>query len=197
MQFNENISKEDLNALPLEAFEEEIHVIDSIDQVDSAVAYLSQQSMLGFDTETKPCFTKGQKNKVALLQLSTEDHAFLFRICKIGLPQPLADILANPKILKMGVAIRDDIKGLQKWTPFEPNGFVELSDCAKEFGIQASGLKKLCGIVMGFRISKSQQLSNWEDVTLKPSQQTYGATDAWAGLMIYKKLKTTNIQNNE
>jgi len=194
VQFNENISRDDLNALPLQAFKKEIHVIDSLDKVEEAAEYLKKQKMLGFDTETKPSFQKGQKNKVALLQLSTEEHAFLIRICKIGLPKPIADILADENILKMGVAIRDDIKGLQKWQFFEPAGFIELSNFAKEFGIQASGLKKLCGIVMGFRISKSKQLSNWEEEHLEPGQKTYGATDAWAGLMIYKKLK--NIEEN-
>ncbi len=161
--------------------------------VSSCVEYLRRQTLLGFDTETKPCFTPRSKNNVALLQLSTEYKAFLIRTCKIGLPKPIAEILANPNITKMGVAIKDDIRGLQKWQKFTPQGFIELSDYSNKFGIEAAGLKKLCGIVLGFRISKSQQLSNWEENILKPNQQLYAATDAWVGLMIYNKLK--NIEN--
>lgn len=181
-------------ALPLEAFKGEIVVVDSPGKVAECVNYLSRQSMLGFDTETKPCFARGGRNKVALLQLSTEERAYLIRICKIGLPKAVAAILANPSIIKMGVAINDDIRGLQKWTKFEPRNFVELSNYSTKFGIEACGLKKLSGIVLNFRISKSQQLSNWEDDKLKPSQQLYGATDAWVGLMIYKRL--INIEKN-
>lgn len=196
MQFNENISKEELLALPLKAFPGEIIVIDSPGSVSQCVEYLSRQRFLGFDTETKPCFSKGGKNKVALLQLSTEHRAYLIRTCKIGLPKKIADILANPYITKLGVAINDDIKGLQKWMKFQPSGFVELSNYSNKFGIEACGLKKLCGIVLGFRISKGQQLSNWEDDKLKHSQQLYGATDAWAGYMIYQKLHSIEKNMN-
>ena len=193
MRFKKNISKEELLALPLRAFGKEIITVDSPATVTACVEYLNKQTLLGFDTETKPCFAPRSKNNVALLQLSSEDKAFLIRTCKIGLPKAIADILANPNIIKMGVAIKDDIRGLQKWQKFVPQGFIELGDYSNKFGIEACGLKKLCGIVLGFRISKSQQLSNWEEYTLKPSQKLYAATDAWVGLMIYNKLK--NIEN--
>ncbi len=189
MQFEKDISKEDLNGLPLKAFTGRIDVIDSPDKVAACVQYLSRQSALGFDTETKPCFSRGSKNKVALLQLSTEERAYLIRTCKIGLPKSIAGILANPNIIKTGVAINDDVHGLQKWTQFQPAGFVELSNYSTKFGIEACGLKKLSGIVLGFRISKSQQVSNWEEDKLKTSQKVYGATDAWVGLKIYQKLR--------
>ena len=194
MHFNENISKEELVKLPLKAFTGRIDVIDSPGKVSACVQYLSRQRVLGFDTETKPCFNKGGKNKVALLQLATEDRAYLIRTCKIGLPRAVAAILANPNIVKTGVATADDINGLQKWTKFQANGFVDLSKYSTKFGIEACGLKKLCGITLGFRISKSQQLSNWEDDHLKTSQRIYGATDAWAGLAIYNKLR--NFEKN-
>jgi len=189
VQFEKDISKEDLNGLPLKAFTGRIDVIDSPDKVAACVQYLSRQSALGFDTETKPCFSRGSKNKVALLQLSTEERAYLIRTCKIGLPKSIAGILANPNIIKTGVAINDDVHGLQKWTQFQPAGFVELSNYSTKFGIEACGLKKLSGIVLGFRISKSQQVSNWEEDKLKTSQKVYGATDAWVGLKIYQKLR--------
>ncbi len=197
MRFKENITKEELMTLPLRAFEGEIIVVDTFSKLAECVEYLSKQTLLGFDTETKPCFTPRSKNNVALLQLSSATRAYLIRTCKIGLPKPIAEILSNPKIIKMGVAINDDIRGLQKWQKFQPQGFIELSNFTNKFGIEACGLKKLCGIVLGFRISKSQQLSNWEEDTLKQSQRLYGATDAWVGLEIYQKLiKTEKYMNN-
>ncbi len=184
-------------ALPLRAFEGDIIVVDTFAKVAECVEYLKRQPLLGFDTETKPCFTPKSKNNVALLQLSSGNRAYLIRTCKIGLPKPIAEILANPKIIKMGVAINDDIRGLQKWQKFTPQGFIELSNYTNKFGIEACGLKKLSGIVLGFRISKSQQLSNWEEDHLKPGQQLYGATDAWVGLMIYEKLLKTEKYMNK
>jgi ribonuclease D len=182
------ISKEELSELELGRFEGDIHLVDSHDQLATAIDYLKNYSVLGFDTETRPSFKKGQINKVALLQLSTKDIAFLFRINSIGLPQELVNLLSSDSIEKVGVAIRDDIKILQNITPFHPNGFVELQEYVKEFGIENFGLKKLAGLLLGFRISKAQRLSNWEAAELTPSQQRYAATDAWVSLKIYDKL---------
>ncbi len=187
-RFFSTISNEQLNRLPIKAFEGEIIVVDNLYKVDSAIKYLSSHSEIGFDTETRPSFRKGKMNGVALLQLSTKEKAFLFRTCRIGLPQKVADFLADKKIKKIGVAIRDDIKGLQKHCNFTPGGFVELQDFVKQFGIEAAGLKKLNGIVLGYRISKAQQLSNWESDNLTQKQKIYGATDAWSGLLIYNEL---------
>lgn len=193
--YKQTISNDELNALPLNVFEKEIDVIDTIEKVDGAVEYLQQHSMIGFDTETRPSFKKGKTNQLALLQLSTEQKAFLFRICKIGLPDRLKELLENENVKKAGVAIRDDIKGLQKWSDFTPAGFEELQLIVKDYGIEAAGLKKLCGIILDFRISKAKQLSNWEDEQLSHGQQVYAATDAWTGLLIYKKLLNITIED--
>lgn len=187
-RFFSTISSEQLNRLPIKAFDGEIVIVDNLYKVDSAIRYLSSFSEIGFDTETRPSFRKGRMNGVALLQLSTQEKAFLFRTCCIGLPQQVADFLANKNIKKIGVAIRDDIKGLQKHCNFIPGGFVELQDFVKQFGIEVAGLKKLNGIVLGYRISKAQQLSNWESDELTQKQKIYGATDAWSGLLIYNEL---------
>ena len=151
---------------------------------------LSKQSVIGFDTETKPAFKKGVFNKVALLQLSTKKQAFLFRLNQIGLPKEISDILSNPEISKPGVAIRDDIKGLQEFENFNPRGFIELQDHAKDLGIQNFSLKKLTAIACGFRISKGQQLTNWEADELTEKQQKYAATDAWTALKIFENFST-------
>lgn len=190
--FKESITKEELVDLPLKWFEGEIVVVDNKKALRQAVRILSKQSIIGFDTETKPAFKKGIINKVALLQLSTKEHAFLIRINQIGLHKDICEILSNPNIIKPGVAIRDDIKGLQGWCSFKPGGFIELQDSAIELGIQNFSLKKLTAIACGFRISKGQQLSNWEADELTDKQQRYAATDAWTAMKIYKSFLNNN-----
>jgi ribonuclease D len=184
-EFKKSITDEEVAELPLSFFEGKIHLIEKVEQMTAAVNYLKQQPILGFDTETRPTFKKGQNHQVALLQLSTADEAFLIRTNLIGLSPGLIKVLASPSILKIGVAIRDDIKILQRIAPFKPGGFVELQDLVKEFGIENFSLKKLAAIVTGVRISKTQRLSNWEAHVLTEQQQSYAATDAWIAYHIY------------
>jgi ribonuclease D len=189
-----NISNDELAELPLSSFEGVIHVIEQSHELDKALAYLNNQTIIGFDTETRPAFKKGQVFPVSLLQLATSEQAFLFRINKIGLPPGLVKILASNKILKIGVAIRDDIKILQRIVPFKPGGFIELQELVKDYGIENFSLKKLSAIVLGFRISKSQRLTNWDADELTEQQLIYGATDAWVSCDIYKQLLITPIE---
>lgn len=186
--FRKIISNEELSALPLSMFEGKIHLIQTIEEISDAVEYLKKQPVLGFDTETRPSFKKGQTFPVALLQLSTGDEAFLFRVNQIGLSPGLVKVLSSPSILKIGAAIRDDIKILQRVIPFKPAGFIELQDLVKDYGIENFSLKKLAGIVLGVRISKSQRLTNWEASVLTEQQQIYAATDAWVAYEIFTKL---------
>ncbi|QZT36720.1 3'-5' exonuclease domain-containing protein 2 [Halosquirtibacter xylanolyticus] len=183
-----SISKEELAALPLDAYNGEIVLVDSEEEIEQICVGLQQYSILGFDTETRPAFKKGVVHEVSLLQLSTDDHVFLFRLNKIGIPTCLKKVLENKNILKVGAAIRDDIKGLNRIRKFHADGFVELQDFVKEYDIENFGLKKLAGLVLGFRISKGQRLTNWENEILTPAQQVYAATDAWVSSEIYKKL---------
>lgn len=186
--FDQSITKEEIQELQLTAFDKEIHVIDNEKLVGGAVEYLRKQNFLGFDTETKPAFKKGQKNKVALLQLSTSEKAFLFRLNKIRFTNSIRKVLSDSTIVKVGVAIRDDLKTLNEKAPFTPKSFIELQEMVKKYGIQNFSLLKLSAIVLGVRISKSKRLSNWEAEKLNEAQQKYAATDAWIALEIYKKL---------
>ncbi len=194
--FKKKILKEELRKLPLYAFPGNIYVIDTVEAFYKIITKLQSFDRFGFDTETRPSFRKGRNNKVALLQLSTKDEAFLFRLNKIGLPEDLKDILADTNVKKIGVAIHDDIKALRKLNEFDPNGFIELQHYVKDFGIENFGLKKLAGIVLNIRISKSKQLSNWENQRLSDSQLRYAATDAWAPYMIYNKLNNSNKEKS-
>jgi len=188
MTFRENIDKEELAEYPVSGFEGEIVLVDDYDKVEESVRILKSSSVIGFDTETRPSFKKGRKNKVALLQLATDKKAFLFRINTIGLPRELIDLLSDSSITKVGVAIHDDIKGLRSVNNFKEGGFIELQNYVKDFGIESSGLRKLSAIILGFRISKRQQVSNWEAPVLSDAQLHYAATDAWVCLEIYRKL---------
>lgn len=190
--YKENISVEELAEHELSWFKGEIVVVDNLKTFYEVLPRLLTSDLLGFDTETRPTFKKGKKNPVSLIQLSTEDMACLFRINKIGLPDELVRLLSNPSLKKAGVAIHDDIRFLKGIRKFVPDGFIDLQNFVKDFGIQSSGLKKLAAIVLGFRISKRQQVTNWEAEQLSEAQQVYAATDAWVCYQIYKKLVNGN-----
>jgi len=182
------ITAEEINLLPLQAYEGKVQVITEEKNLASVVSEIEKYKVVGFDTETRPSFKKGQVYQVALLQLAIPDKVFLIRTLHTGITPEIISILENPSILKVGVAIRDDIKGLQKLGQFQPAGFLDLATLAKEVGLQVESVKKLAGLILGFRISKSAQTSNWE-ATLTEKQIGYAATDAWVCLELYERLK--------
>ncbi len=188
--FIESISPEELGKLDYVAFPGKIYVIDSVGaEFNRAVNYLRTQKIIGFDTETRPCFGPNQpKYDVSLLQLSGQNKAFLFRINKIGMHRRLCSLLADKRIIKVGAAIHDDIRGLQKHQDFKAAGFVDLQKIVCEYGIRDKSVKKMAAIILGFRISKTQQLSNWEAERLSEAQEMYAATDAWVCREMYIKL---------
>jgi ribonuclease D len=190
MEFAESISVEEIEQLELASFDGPIIVVDQINEdYAEAVDYLSSQSVLGFDTETKPCFQANQpRNKMALLQLSGPDKAYLFRLHAVGLPKPVAAILANPDITKVGAAVKDDIRGLQKYLKFTAKNFVDLQIIGQDYGIKDKSVKKMAAIIMGVKVSKAQQLSNWEAPVLTGPQLKYAAIDAWICREMYLKL---------
>lgn len=190
------ITKQELAELEKVNFEGEIYIIDHPAEVDNAVAYLSTKSALGFDTETKPAFKRGQVNNVALLQLATEDECFLFRLNKIGYPESLEKLLCNESVKKIGLSLRDDFAALRKRTGKKPQNFIDLQLFVDKFGIEDNSLQKIYAIIFGKKISKSQRLSNWEAAELTPAQQSYAAIDAWACLKIYNYLTQYKKNNN-
>lgn len=187
-RFQENITVEELREYDLSWFKGKIIVVDNKKTFSKVLPELLGERVLGFDTESRPSFRKGHRNKVSLIQLATAEIAFLFRINRIGIPGELAAILADPEIIKTGVAIHDDIKFLKKIRRFNPQGFIDLQKFVRDFGIESSGLKKITAIVLGFRISKRQQVTDWEAGKLSEAQQIYAATDAWVCREIYTRL---------
>jgi ribonuclease D len=191
--FANSIPKEDIKHLPLIKFEGTIHTVETMEALDEALKIIRTQEIMGFDTETKPTFTKGDYNHTAIIQLSTMTDAFIIRISEIGIPDQLKDILEDQGILKVGISIRDDIKELKAMRAFKAGGFLDLNEVAKELGITQIGMKSLTGIFLKARISKSQQTSNWETKELSPGQLSYAATDAWVCIKIYRMLMDKGV----
>ncbi|NLI24947.1 MAG: 3'-5' exonuclease domain-containing protein 2 [Bacteroidales bacterium] len=185
-----DITAEEIKKLPLEMFRGDVFVVSDYADFQRAIAMVRRESVLGFDTETKPSFKKGRRNKVSLLQLATDKQAWLFRLSRIGLPRELVAVLENPEIVKIGLALRDDLHSLHALQPFEPRNMIDLQKIVSQYGITAQGLRKLAAIVLGVRISKSQQVTNWENPVLTESQVLYAATDAWVCYAIWKKLNS-------
>ena len=185
------ISPEEIELLPLADFTGSIVVVERQGKLlDEAVDYLKHQKIVGFDTETKPNFHSGEKrNGVALLQLSGEERAYLFRTCTMGLDDRVAAILSDSGIVKVGAAVRDDINGLRRIRDFSPEAFVDLQSEVKEYGITDLSVKKMAAIVLGVKISKAQRLSNWEAKALTSAQSKYAAIDAWICREIYLTLE--------
>ena len=186
----ESISREELEKLEYASFPGKIQVIDSVGaEFNRAIDYLRSQKIIGFDTETRPCFGPNQpRYGVSLLQLSGPGKAYLFRLKSMGMHRRLCNLLSDRRIIKVGAAIHDDIRGLQKLNDFRADGFVDLQKIVADYGIRDKSVKKMTAIILGFRISKTQQLSNWEAEELSESQCKYAATDAWVCREMYIKL---------
>ncbi len=203
MAFEHTISNEDTAALPSARFDGQIVVVDDERQIADACRDLAAQSVIGFDTETRPSFKAGVVNKVALLQLSTHERCYLIRLCRTRLHNSILKILSNPRIVKIGADVAGDLRALHALRNFKERGFADLQQMAGDWGIEEKSLRKMSAIVLGQRVSKAQRLSNWEANVLTPQQQMYAATDAWVCIGIYEKLLSTpqtarepKIENN-
>ena len=196
IEIQSTIDKKEIAELPRASFPGRIYVIFSEAEAKKAVDYLNTQTLIGVDTETRPSFKKGSTNKVALLQISTVDTCFLFRLNNIGLPDFLEEFLQND-ILKIGLSLKDDFNMLRRRNKKDPREgkWIELQDYVPKFGIKELSLQKIYAILFHEKISKSQRLSNWEAETLTEAQQLYAATDAWACVRIYQKLQ--EIKNEQ
>lgn len=191
MDFLPTITNEQTAELPSAHFDGKIVIVDRDDQIMDVCRDLSRQTLIGFDTETRPSFKTGVTNKVALLQLSTHEKCYLIRLNKIKLHNPILKILSSADIIKIGADVAGDLRALHVLRNFNERGFIDLQHIAKNWGIEEKSLRKMSAIVLGKRVSKAQRLSNWEATALTPQQQMYAATDAWICIKIYEKLLAT------
>lgn len=190
------IDKSVIPQMPQVSYPGIITVVDTVPVAKEAVEYLSLQKIIGFDTETKPSFKRGIVNKTALLQLASPERAFLFRLNVIGMPDFLCGLLADPDVIKVGLSVKDDFSSLRRRCNLAPASFVELQEYVAEIGIEEKGLQRMYALLFGKRISKSQQLSNWEADILSDGQCQYAAIDAWACVEIYNYIKELRLSGD-
>lgn len=183
------LTKEQINAHPVKKYQGRIHLIRRSEQVEPAVRQLEEEKVLGFDTETRPTFHVGQSYPPAVLQLVGEQAAYIFQLRHCRLSQALCLLLANPKIIKAGVACDRDVQELTELASFKPAGFVDVGELAEQAGYPNHGLRGLATMLLGFRVSKHSQTSNWANEILTRAQIEYAATDAWVGRELYQKLQ--------
>ena len=189
--YQNEISKEEVAALDLIQFEGPIYLIDSMEAFEREIDQIARQPVLGFDTETRPSFKKGKVYPTSLIQIASKDQAWILRVNRIGYPGRLLDLLSGEIPMKIGLGLQDDLRRLRADFQFEPGGFLDLQNYVQAFRIDEKGLKKISGIVLNRRISKSQQVSNWDADVLSEAQLRYAATDAWVCLMIYNSLRAS------
>jgi len=186
-------SKEEINQLPHREYEGPIHLVRSIGQYRRLFGRLKNETILGFDTESRPSFRKNHSFPPALLQLATAEEVFIFQISLFGLPPSLAGLLADPEVMKIGVAVHDDVRELKELRPFEENGFFDLGKETRHRGIPTNGLRNLAANFLGIRISKGAQRSDWGRENLTEQQVVYAATDAWISREIYLRMQELGI----
>ena len=188
-EFIPSISNDDIKDLPVAGFEGKIVIVTTPEQLEEACRVLSEESIIGFDTETRPSFKVGVSYNVSLIQLSTATTCYLIRLGSVKMERCLMHLLESRKTLKVGVDVQGDIRNLNKIRHFRAGGFVELQSEVEKYGIEDKSLRKMAAIILGVGVSKAQRLSNWEARELTAAQLKYAATDAWICLEMYRKLQ--------
>lgn len=186
--FDWRMSKDEINTCRMEHWTGPVTVVQNEEDLLPAMAKLAGHTLLGFDTETRPAYKKGESYPPSLLQIANSEEVFIFQLNRLGFAGPLQNILANPEVIKTGVSLDYDIRELKKLAYFDAAGFVDLGHRAKKLGIQNHGLRGLAAVCLGFRISKGAQTSNWAKRELTSQQIRYAATDAWVGRQIFQAL---------
>lgn len=188
MMFPMSITKDEVMERPLKSYEGKVVIASDLPATEKAIAEINKAKIVGFDTEAKPTFKKGQIRNISLIQVATEEKVYLLRTHIIGVCDSLHEFLQNPKIAKVGVGLIDDFNLLNRLRSFKPDGFIDLNNTFQELGAENIGARNLAAMVLDIRISKSAQTSNWEVDSLTKKQVSYAATDAWICLEIHKKL---------
>ena len=192
-RYRRKISKDEINELPLERYAGEIRIVRSEEELADAVDRLRDEDVLGFDTETRPTFRKGKVNLPSLVQLACSDVVYLFQLNWLAFGEALASVLSDADIVKTGVAVRDDIRDLQKLFAFNDAGVVDLGEVARDLGLEPHGLRNLAANFLEVRISKGAQCSNWSNRELAPQQVLYAATDAWVSREIHLRMRRLGL----
>lgn len=194
---SERLTSAEINLLPIRSYDGQVSVVRDQDGLTKALKALAAEHVLGFDTETRPAFKKGEQHAPAVLQLAGASGVFLFQLTVLGFPEQLRDVLADSKRIKAGVAHGHDVRTLQELESFDPAGFIDLGTLAKQAGLKNFGLRGLAAALLGVRISKKARLSNWAVKRLTPDQITYAATDAWISRELYLRFEKAGLAGQE
>jgi ribonuclease D len=187
------ISREEMNELPIRRYEGEVHLVETVEGLARAAADVLQETAVGFDTETRPAFRKGESHLPALAQVATARAVYLFPLQRLDCSGLLAELLAAPRIVNAGVALADDLRQLRQMFHFEPQSVLDLGIVARRHGLKQTGLRNLTGIFLGTRIPKGAKTTNWAARRLSPQQITYAATDAWACRELYLRFRSIGL----
>ncbi|MDE6575809.1 MAG: 3'-5' exonuclease domain-containing protein 2 [Opitutales bacterium] len=191
-RFPKKISKEAISRLPVSSYQGEIIFVDTVELAQQSVREIQKETLVGFDTESRPAFSKGEKYPPSIVQVATEDKVYIFQLPKIGQLRHLKPFLENPKIEKVGIAIHDDVLKLCDIEPFRHAGFRDISETTRALGVEQTGLRNLCAIFLRCRISKSSQVTDWSQEKLSARQLVYAATDAWISRQLYLEVQRQN-----
>jgi len=187
------VSREEINALPIRRYEGEVRLVAGAESLERAMADILQESVAGFDTETRPAFRPGESYLPALAQVAAARAVYLFPLQHQDFGAPLAQILSAESVIKAGVGLKDDLRSLKKLITFEEKSMVDLGTVAKRHGLGQTGVRNLAGLFLGFRIPKGIKTSNWAAPRLSAQQITYAATDAWICRELYLRFEKLGL----
>src|SRR3954462_8684938 len=187
------ITREELAALPVRRYEGEVNVVTKPAEIERVMEDTRAEHVVGFDTETRPAFRKGESYLPCLAQVATARAVYLFQLQQQDFSAPMAEMLASDRLVKAGVSVADDLRNLKKLFAFDENAIVDVGTVAKRHGLKQTGVRNLAGIFLGFRIPKGTKTSNWAAPRLSQQQITYAATDAWACRELYLCFKKLSL----
>ena len=193
VELQRNVSREEINELPIRRYEGAVHVVAAPHDLAPAMADILQETVVGFDTETRPSFRVGESYPPSLAQVATARAVYLFQVQRQDIAAAVAEMLAEAHIAKAGVGLSDDLKALKKVIQFAEKSIVDLGGVATRHGLKQTGVRNLTGLFLGFRIPKGTKTSNWARHRLTSQQITYAATDAWACRELYLRFRELGL----
>jgi ribonuclease D len=187
------ISREDMANLPIGRYEGDVCLVATAQELELARVDLLQESVIGFDTETRPAFRKGESYLPCLAQIATARRVYLFQLSRTEVFNVLTEVLATDRTAKTGVGLANDLRMLQHVFPFAEKNVVDLGIVARRNGLGQTGVRNLAGILLGMRIPKGAKTTNWSAPRLTAAQIAYAATDAWICREIYLRFHSLGL----
>lgn len=192
-EFGRSVSREDVNQLPIRRYAGSVHLVATPTDLQHAMKDILQESVVGFDTETRPAFKPGESYLPSLVQFATAGAVYLLQMRHENLFDATRDVLSSPNVMKVGVSVTDDVRALKKLFAFDEESMLDLGTVAKRHGLKQTGVRNLAAMFLGVRIPKGAKTTNWAARTLTREQIAYAATDAWTCRELYVRFKELGI----